>query len=216
MADKTRMRPLTWTMRTGMAGLAILAPTVAFAEPIETQSIITALTGDFNGDEAQDLAMIVQTTPGNPHDVYFFLRDKQHNYLKQVAVMRQQVLGEWNGYDRPGYENSDTEPELTALPNRSIELFMPALPIGSARTDQTLIITHRTNSFIVAGFSYQHEDFQQENSQTSCDYNLITGKGESVRTDNDGKEIRTAISVESRLVSVTDWEAGVGFTACGS
>ena len=98
------------------------------AEPIETQKIITALTGDWNGDGAIDLAMIVETEPNDAMDMHFFLRDKHHNFLKPAGIVHDKIYGEWNGYDQPGYEGTDTGPELTALPNGSIKLYLPARP----------------------------------------------------------------------------------------
>jgi hypothetical protein len=53
-----------FAMRSMLFGLALLAPTMALAEQIETQKIITALTGDWNGDGGIDLVMIVETKPG--------------------------------------------------------------------------------------------------------------------------------------------------------
>ncbi|MEP6565156.1 MAG: hypothetical protein ABJB10_08445, partial [Mesorhizobium sp.] len=104
-------------MRSMLLGLALLLPTSALAEPIETQKIITAATGDCNGDGAIDLAMIVETEPGVAMEMHFFLRDKAHNFLKPAGIVQKQIYGDWNDYDRPGYGAADTEPELTALPN---------------------------------------------------------------------------------------------------
>ncbi|TJV52376.1 MAG: hypothetical protein E5X82_31930, partial [Mesorhizobium sp.] len=86
-------------MRSMLVGLALLAPTMAMAEPIETQKIITALTGDWNGDGGTDLVMIVETKPSDPMDMYFFLRDREANFLKPAGIVREQIYGEWNGYD---------------------------------------------------------------------------------------------------------------------
>src|SRR3954463_13079721 len=102
-------------MRTILLGLAVLLRGGALAEPIETQKIITALTGDWNGDGARDLVMIVETEPTQAMDIHFFLGDPEHNYLKPIEIIHEQIYAEWNGYDRPGYDNSDTEPQLTAL-----------------------------------------------------------------------------------------------------
>jgi hypothetical protein len=104
-------------MRLILAVLALCLPSLSFAEPIETQKIITALTGDFNGDDAQDLVMVVETTPTDPMVMYFFLRDKDHNCLKQVTVVRDQIYAEWNGYGAPGHENRrHRRPCLPVLP----------------------------------------------------------------------------------------------------
>lgn len=203
-------------MRSMLLTLALLFPCVASAEPIDTQEIITALTGDWNGDGATDLVMIVETEPGSAMDVHFFLRDKEHNYLKPVLMVPEQVYAEWNGFDRPGYENSDTEAELSALPNGSIRLFLPAMPIGSPnRTEQTLSIAYRDSAFIVAGFAYESEDVMQENSRQACDYNVLTGKGWRSFLHADGSEERRPVAVVGRAAPFADWDSGQGFSACG-
>ena len=187
----------------------------ALAEPIESQKIITAVSGDWNGDGAIDLAMIVETEPTDPMDMHFFLKDKEHNFLRPAEVVREQIFAEWNGYDRPGYENSDTEPDLTALPNGSIKLHLPAMPIGSERTNQTLIIAYRTGAFIVAGFAYDYEDYQQDNVARACDYDVLTGKGMSRKKQSDGTTEQKPVSVEGQVIAFKDWNPGIGFTACG-
>ncbi|OWK19562.1 hypothetical protein AJ88_40045 [Mesorhizobium amorphae CCBAU 01583] len=202
-------------MRSMLFGLALLLSTSATAEQIESQKIITAATGDFNRDGATDLVMIVETQPSDPMDVHFFLGDKEHNYLKPAGVVREQVYGEWNGYDRPGYENSDTEPQLTALPNGSIKFHLPAMPQGSERTNQTLTIAWREGAFIVAGFAYDHDDALKENSKSSCDYNVLTGKGKSSKQQPDGNTVRKKVSVEGAVVPFAEWNTGTGFSACG-
>ncbi|RJT36369.1 hypothetical protein D3227_19940 [Mesorhizobium waimense] len=202
-------------MRSILFGLALLLSTSAMAEPIESQKIITAATGDFNRDGVTDLVMIVETQPSDPMDVHFFLGDKEHNYLKPAGVVREQVFGEWNGYDRPGYENSDTEPELTVLPNGSMKFYLPAMPQGSERTNQTLTIAWREGAFIVAGFTYEHDDALKDNAKSSCDYNVLTGKGKSSKQQPDGKTVRKTVSVDGAVIPFAEWNTGTGFSACG-
>ncbi|PWJ94754.1 hypothetical protein C8D77_1011440 [Mesorhizobium loti] len=202
-------------MKSPLLALAFLLPTMALAEPIETRKIITAVTGDFNGDGAVDLAMVVETEPGHPMDVHFFLRDKEHNYLKPVEIVHGQILGEWNNYDHPGNENSDTEPELTMLPNGSIKFYLPAMEIGSERTDMTLTIAWRNGAFIVAGFAYDHYDYMEENAESACEYNVLTGKGTSSEKQPDGSTKHKTVSVEGQTIAFKDWTPGTTFTACG-
>ena len=201
-------------MKSLLFALAMLLPTVVLGEPIDTLKIITAVTGDFNGDGAVDLAMVVETEPGHPMDVHFFLMDKEHNYLKPVEIVHEQIDAEWNGYDRPGYENSDTEPELTMLPNGSIKFYLPAPPIGSERTNQTLTIAYRDGAFIVAGFAYDSQDYQQENVASACDYNVLTGKGTSSKTQPDGSTKHKTVSGQGQIVAFKDWNPGDAFSAC--
>ena len=203
-------------MKSLLLALAMLLPTAALAEPIETRKIITAVTGDFNGDGAVDLAMVVETEPGKPMDVHFFLRDKEHNYLKPVEIVREQIYGEWNGYDRPGYENSDTEPELTMLPNGSIKFYLPAiLGGGGERTNVTMIIAYRSGTFVVAGIAYDYYQFGTDTIASSCDYNVLTGKGTSSKTQPDGNSKHEPVSAEGQTIAFKDWNLAAAFTACG-
>jgi hypothetical protein len=126
-----------------------------------------------------------------------------------------QILGEWNNYDRPGNENSDTEPELTMLPNRSIKLYQPAMRIGSERTDMTLTIAWRNDAFIAAGFAYDHYDYMEENVESACEYNALTGKGTSSEKQLDGSTKHKTVSVEGQTIAFKDWNPGTTFTACG-
>ncbi|WP_258602417.1 hypothetical protein [Mesorhizobium sp. AR10] len=196
-----------------MAGFPLSG--AALAEPIETQKIITALTGDWNGDGATDLAMIVETEPSVAMDMHFFLRDKDHNFLRPAGIVREQIYGEWNGYDRPGYEASDTEPELTALPNGSIKLYIPARPVGSARTNTTLTITWRNGAFVVAGFAYDYHDYMKDNVAGDCDYDVLIGKGKGSKMQPDGTTVHYTVSVEGQVIPFAEWNDGSGYAACG-
>jgi len=200
-------------MRLAVACLC-LAASPAWAAPIETQDIITAVTGDWDGDGGPDLALIVQTAPTEPMDLHLFLRDLDHNYLKPAEVVHGQIYGEWNGHDRPGYENSDTEPGLSALPNGSIKLDMPAMPVGSERTDWTFTLAYRDARFIVAGFSFHYEDYLKDNTASDCEVNVLTGKGQSSRAREDGTVETKTVAVTGRMVPFADWNPNVAYDAC--
>lgn len=202
-------------MRSMFLGLALLLPTATLAEPIETQKIITAITGDWNGDGATDLAMIVETEPDDAMDMHFFLRDKQHNFLKTAGVVHEQVYGEWNDYDQPTYDGFGTEPELTALPNGSIKLNVPGKLGGGERTNKTLILAWRNDAFVVAGYAYDYFQFGTDIIETSCDYDVLTGKGKSSKRQEDGSMKQAAVSVEGKVIPFAEWDGGIAISACG-
>lgn len=202
-------------MRSMLLGLILLLPASALAEPIETQKIITALTGDFNGDGAADLAMIVETEPDDTMDMHFFLRDKKHNFLKPAGIVHDLIYGEWNDYDQPHYEGSGIEPELSALPNGSIKLYLPGLIGAGERTDKTLTIAWRNDAFVVAGVAYDYYKFQTDIVESSCDYDVLTGKGKSMKTQDDGTKVNSIVSVEGRVIPFAEWDAGIALSACG-
>ena len=121
----------------------------------------------------------------------------------------------WIGYDRPGYEASYIEPELTALPNGSIKLSIPGIPMNGARTDQTLTIAWRNDAFIVAGFAYDYHDYMKDNVASDCDYNLLTGKGKSSKMQPDGTRLHRTVAVEGKVVPFATWDSGASVTDCG-
>jgi hypothetical protein len=192
----------------------ILSGSTVYAEPIETQKIITALSGDFNGDGVQDLAMIVETEPSDPMDMHFFLGRPERFYLQPVEVVRGQIDGEWNGYDRPGYENSDTEPSLSLLPNGSIRLDIPALPMGGERTNQTITLAYRDKQFVVAGFAFEHNDLLHENIDSKCEYNVLTGKGVSGKRNMTGEMVEKPVAVAGQTIAFRDWNFSTAVNAC--
>jgi hypothetical protein len=198
-----------------LSGFAVASGACAQAETLDTSKIITALTGDWNGDGARDLVLIAETKPGDPMDVHFFLRDKEHNYLKPVEVVHDQVTGEWNGFDQSGYENSDTEPELSALPNGSILLKIPALPVGSQRTDLQLTIAYRHSQFVVAGFAYDYTDYFKDSAARHCEYNLLTGKGIRTRINDKGVAVKRPVAVEGKEIAFKQWMFSNSLTDCG-
>ncbi|MER9423789.1 hypothetical protein NKI88_15220 [Mesorhizobium sp. M0317] len=203
-------------MRSMLLGLILLLPASALAEPIETQKIITALTGDFNGDGVADLAMIVETEPEDgTMDMHFFLRDKKYNFLKPAGIVHEQVYGEWNDYDQPHYEGSGIEPELTALPNGSIKISLPGLIGPGERTDMTLTIAWRNEAFVVAGVAYDHYKYQSVVVDSSCDYDVLTGKGKSMQTQDDDSKVNSIVSVEGQVVPFAEWDTGTPFRVCG-
>ena len=202
-------------MRAMLLSLILLLPASALAEPIETQKIITALTGDFNGDGAADLTMIVETEPDDAMDMHFFLRDKEHNFLKSAGIVHEQIYGEWNDYDQPHYEGFGTEPALTALPNGSIKLYLPGQIGPGERTDKTLTIAWRNDAFIVTSVAYVYYQFRTDIIASSCDYDVLTGKGKSVKTQDDGSKVENTVSVDGRVVPFAEWDDGIAFSACG-
>ncbi len=208
-------------MRKMLLALMLLLPSfplsgAALGEPIESQKIITALTGDFNGDGATDLAMIVETEPDDDAmDMYFFLRDKKYNSLKPAGIVREHVYGEWNDYDQPDYWGFGTEPELTALPNGSIKLYLPGKLGGGERTNTTLILAWRNDAFVVAGIAYDYFQFGTDTIESSCDYDVLTGKGKSSKRQEDGSMKQAAVSVEGKVIPFAEWDAGIAIGVCG-
>lgn len=201
----------TWNpnMKTLFAGLIVaLGAGAALADPIETNDIVAAVTGDFNKDGAQDLALLVRTD--EDMDLRFFLQDKDGMYLKPAGVALKKVWGTAAPDSTVGQE-----PELVAMPNGSIQVITKNEAIGRDRWHQTLTLAYRNTDFIVAGFTYSYYDTLEPENSGNCDLNVLTGKGVASKGDGKGGEIKLKISVQPEFMPFKDWPDDGGMKACG-
>ena len=49
---------------------------------------------------------------------------------------------------------------------------------------------------------------------SSCAYDVLTGKGKSVKTQDDGSKAQSTVPVEGRVVPFAEWDAATAFSAC--
>jgi hypothetical protein len=185
-----------------------LSAGAALADPIDTDNIVAAVTGDFNKDGAQDLALLVRGQ--DDMDLRFFLQDKDGMYLKQAGVALNKV---WGNAQPDGM--SGQEPELKALPNGSIQVITRNDEVGRDRWNQTLTLAYRNTDFIVAGFTYSYYDTLDTNSSGDCDLNVLTGKGIANVPDGKGGQRKVAVSIAPQFIAFKDWPEDGGMKACG-
>jgi hypothetical protein len=191
------------------AGLLLaLSAGAALADPIDTNNIVAAVTGDFNKDGAQDLALLVRGQ--GDMDLHFFLQDKDGLYLKHAGVALGKV---WGTAEPDGTVGQ--EPELKALPNGSIQVITRNDAIGRDRWNQTLTLAYRNTDFIVAGFTYSYYDTLDTNNNGDCDLNVLTGKGIANVPDGKGGRKKVAVSIQPQFVPFKDWPDDGGMKACG-
>ncbi len=173
----------------------------AHAETIETSSILSAASGDFNGDGRTDLVMLVANKDNDVINIHFFLRDKAHDLLRPDTVARDKIEG---NVSLDGSFGSD--PSVEIMPNGSVAINSMNEGIGRSRWRERLTIAYRNSDFIVAGFTYDYYDTLDPEANGNCDLNVMTGKG---------KKNDTAFSAEARFIRVDDWLRDYGAEPCG-
>jgi hypothetical protein len=181
----------------------ILALTAsAAAEDIAPERILAAAVGDWDKDGNPDLALLV--APKSDDDmigIYIYLRDKDHTLLKLAAAALGKVAGNASLGSLVGQD-----PTISALPNGSIAVHSENSGVGRDRWEQTLTIAYRNAAFIVAGFTYSHNDTLEPDNGGACDYNVLSGK-----VSRNGKNSK----IEAKTVKIGDWADALGMTACG-
>ena len=189
---------------------ALLAATTQplHAAPLDPDSILDAVVGDFNKDGAEDLALL--TRGDEDMNVLFFLADKKGKYLQPAGEALGKVWGRLGDGGVAGQE-----PDLTALPNGSLQVTTRNESIGRDRWTQTLTIAYRNTDFIVAGFTYSYYDTLDPSNTGDCDLNVLTGKGIANRPDGKGGSKKVRISVAPAFTPFKDWPNDGGIQACG-
>jgi hypothetical protein len=195
-------------MKILVAGLFLaLSAGVAFADPIDTNNIVAAVSGDFNKDGAQDLALLIRGD--GDMDLRFFLQDKDGFYLKPAGAALRKVWGTAQPDGMMGQE-----PELKALPNGSIQVITKNEGMGRDRWHQTLTLAYRNTDFIVAGFTYSYYDTLDETRNGDCDLNVLTGKGVANTPDGKGGSKKIAVATTPQFIPFKDWPDDGGMKAC--
>jgi len=183
------------------AALALAAGT-ARAEQIDPAKIISAATGDWNGDGEGDLSLLVAPPEaGDDIGIYLYLRDQDHALLRLAGTAPGKV---WGNGSLDGMFGQD--PSIEALPGGSIAVHSQNSGIGRSRWEQTLTIAYRNDQFVVAGYTYSYYDTLDTSDNGTCDYNILTGK-----VTTKGKTSK----VNGKTIAVADWNDDVGQKACG-
>jgi hypothetical protein len=127
---------------------AACLPAATLAAGFPADRIIAAASGDWNGDGAQDLAIIARPADDSIEDngLYLYFANPDENRLSLALALPESVWGNLTLYGE--------EPELTALPNGSFTLLTKNEAVGRERWRQTLTIAYRNNDFIVAGYTF--------------------------------------------------------------
>ena len=190
-------------MRSLLAALVLctVVPAVAGAADFPAERIITAASGDWNGDGAPDLALIAtaEESSGEDSGLYIYLAKPDEARLTLALSLPNTVWG--SPPITPGQE-----PELAALSNGSLTLVTKNESIGRDRWRQTLTIAYRNFDFIVAGYTFSSYDTLNADAGSECDLNVLTGKG---------KALGQPISGKAQFVPLKDWKDEIARSVCG-
>lgn len=172
------------------------------AQSFPAERIIAGASGDWNKDEAADLALLVapENDEGNI-GIYLYVTESDRGLLKLVASAPDKV---WGNSKLDGFYGQ--APAITALANGSIAVMSQNSTIGRNRWERTLTLAYRGGRFIVAGYTYHYYDTINLDDSGTCDYNVVTGKltrDEATRSE------------APRTVSIEDWTDEIGSKACG-
>ncbi|MCF3642017.1 hypothetical protein LXM94_18790 [Rhizobium sp. TRM95111] len=191
-------------MNLRLALMLALLPVQAHAQAFPADRIGAAAAGDWNGDGAPDLALVVKPPADGDGDnaLLIYLNKPDEARLEPVLSLPNFLWGSYVLYGQ--------EPELAVLANGSLGIVTKNDSIGRDRWRQTLTVAYRNFDFVVAGYTFSAYDTIAEddtgNRSRDCDLNVLTGKGKA-----DGRPI----AASPGFVLLKDWKDEIGRKACG-
>ncbi len=183
-------------MRLLFATTLLLAagPVMAAAAPesIAPQTVISALTGDWNGDGSQDRAVLIDN--GDDADLAI--------YLSEGGAMKLAGFAPALAFNGRMFGNT---PELLLSKTGALQVHSGNSAIGRDHWDRTLTLSYRSGQFVVSGITASNYDTLNPKAASACDINLLTGKGKA------GKK---AVTVKAGGVALTQWSEDKIPAAC--
>jgi hypothetical protein len=161
-------------------------PAYAKDKCISPKNILSVVTTDWNDDGSFDKAVLAESDEDET-ELFIYLSDSSTDEMK-LLVHKQNIA--WRG----GLWG--TQPSLEVNERGSLMVISGNQAIGRNRWTQTLTITYRKNTFMVAGYTYTANDTLDLNYNLDCDVNLLNGKG-----IKNGKPFKSS----ARAVAVIDW-----------
>jgi hypothetical protein len=154
---------------------AIFSICCAFAAPVhaETQNfqdVLSAATLDFNNDAKQDRAVLVNNKDGDV-DLYLYLSKEDPNSEPLLTLAEMKKSAAFSGL------MWGQLPSLAVSGEGSLLIKSGNESIGRDRWEQTLTLVYRNNEFLIAGITYAARDTLDPKRASSCDINLLSGKG---------------------------------------
>jgi hypothetical protein len=190
-----------------LAAFGLLLAQPAFADSIDTASIVSAVTGDFNKDGEKDLALLLRGE--DEMDLHLLLGVTGRGYLAPTETIKGKV---WGNAEPGGFVGQ--EPYLVELPNGSLAVHTRNDAIGRNRWEQTLTLAVRKEALIVAGFSYQWRDTLEPDNAGWCDINILTGKGFRETYANEGDPVKSPLAIAAQQTPFSTWSDEKVISAC--
>ncbi len=166
--------------------LLIAAPAVAAApESVAPQRVISALTGDWNGDGHQDRAVLIDNGDTDA-DLAVYLSDGNGGLKLAGFAPALAFNGKMFG----------NTPDLRLSKTGALQVHAENMAVGRDHWERTLTLSFRGGQFVVSGITATSYDTLDPKAGGSCDINLLTGKGKS------GKK---AVTVKGGAIALAQW-----------
>lgn len=171
----------------------------AFANPVEVpivdapqpDQVIQSVT--FTGAPNR-IAMASIIDPQDGTDLVLWITHQRPNDVRYYSVVDNNKLGLAHG------GMAGTESTLSVSKTGALEINQQNESVGRDRWARTLTVSYRRGQYVVTGYTYTFRDTLNPKNGGSCDYNLLTGKGQ-----RDGRPVRVK-SAALPLQKVTDSE----------
>lgn len=171
-------------LRTLAFAALLAAPLAAHAQDtVPPQNVISAVTGDWNGDGSFDRALLVEDEDGA--NLLIYLSDGDGMKLDSDAK-----AFVWSG------TMWGTLPELKLSASGGLQVHAENDSVGRDRWEQTYSLAFRDGKMVVAGLTASAHDTLDPKGGGNCDINFLTGKG----TSNKKK-----VTIAGGATAVGDW-----------
>ncbi len=179
------LRILALSALTALPVAALPVASMAQQAAIQPQTVISAVTGDWNNDGGMDRAVLVDNGDDGA-DLLIYLSDGDNN-MKLASSAKSFV---WNG------AVWGTLPQLQLSSSGGLQVHAENTGSGRDHWDQVYNLSLRDGKMVVAGLTETTNDTLDPNGSHKCDINFLSGKGTS-----DGK----AVSLSGPAPDVASW-----------
>lgn len=153
---------------------------------IPSAKVLSAVTGDWNNDGSIDHAVLFETDDSYAGLAVFLSK-------RNAGV----ALAAFNPHMAFNGAMAGSTPELRVAKSGSLQLHSENMAVGRDHWERTLTISYRGNRVVVSGITASDYDTLDPDSGSSCDVNLLTGKGKS------GKK---TVKVKAGGVPLAKWD----------
>lgn len=165
-----------------------LAPAAAYAAPPESiapHKVISAVEGDFNTDGSLDRAVLMDNGDSDA-DLVIYVNDGNGGFKAAGSAAAIAFNGGLAG----------NSPDLRLSKTGALQVHAENMAIGRDHWERTLTISFRGGQFVVSGITASGYDTMDPKSATSCDLNLLTGKGLSDRR---------RVTIKAGAIALSQW-----------